>query len=85
MTIDETWVAARDVNNPNRDVAIFDLYLAATTAQQKLADYLESDTRRNVAALKAVHDLGRVIADSGSRKSVPLDVVRDIWRAACHG
>lgn len=84
--LDELLERANDPTHPGRDLAILNLYLAAVKAQDDLDAHIERDTVMNARAWGAVTRLGGLIAATpASRKTVPLDVVTDIWRTACHG
>lgn len=86
MNLDDLLDQTKDADHYTRNTAAFNLYLRARNAERLLADYKESDARRRNRAEQAVIDLGRLLHSIPSgRKTVPLDAVRDIWRAACHG
>ena len=83
--LDELLAQAENPNDERRDLAIFNLYLAACKAQDYLDRYIEVDAQRNVRAYAAITKLGQLIAATNGRKTVPLQAVVDIWRDACHG
>ena len=77
---------AEDPEHPGRDLAIYNMYLAAAKAMNALDLHIERDAAANARAWGAVNKLGALIGSiPPSRKTVPLDAVTNIWRNACHG
>lgn len=85
-TVDELLEQTKNPDPTVRDLAVFNLYARADRAEKLLAEYRDTDARRRERAELAVVALGRLLRDlPAGRKSVPVEVVRDIWRDACQG
>ena len=75
---------AEDPDHGGRDLAIFNLYLAACNANRLLADHQASIAARDDKAGKCVAELGRLITEqpTGQQKSAFYQAVTKAGRDA---